>query len=199
MTVVIRAARPDDHEAAIAVWQAADEARRGAPAPAEVPEVLRARFAQDDVFVVVADDGGTVVGVTQGMRAREDAGAGPPIPGRCHLSMVFVSPPRWGEGLGGRLVDAALEHARSLGYDRVQLFTHEDNTRAQRPTPVTASSTTASSRTTRGATRSDAGRARSRVTPCRTPMTYVASGCATTSVRPVPRPHWSPGWSTSAT
>ena len=132
MTIVIRPAEPDDHEAAIAVWQAADEARRDGPAPAEVPDLLRERFSQEDVWVLVAADGGTVVGVTQGWPAREDDGTGPPIPGRCHLSMVFVSPRRWGEGIGGRLVDEALDHARSLGYDRVQLFTHEDNTRAQR-------------------------------------------------------------------
>jgi ribosomal protein S18 acetylase RimI-like enzyme len=132
VTVVIRPAGPDDHEAAIAVWQASDEARRGGPYPAEVPDQLRQRFARDDIWVLVADDDGTTVGVTQGAPAREDDGAGPPIAGRCHLSLVCVSPRRWGEGIGGRLVDAALDHARSLGYDWVQLFTHEGNARAQR-------------------------------------------------------------------
>jgi RimJ/RimL family protein N-acetyltransferase len=132
VTVVIRVAGPDDHEPAIRVWEAADEARRGQAPPPEVPDLLRERFTQTDVWLLVADDEGSVVGVTQGWPAREDDGAGPPIAGRCHLSMVFVAPQRWGEGIGGRLVDAALDHARSIGYDRVQLFTHEDNTRAQR-------------------------------------------------------------------
>jgi ribosomal protein S18 acetylase RimI-like enzyme len=131
VTVRVRPAAPADHEAAIAVWAAADTARRGAPSPPEVPQMLRERFARDDVWVLVADDDGTVVGVTQGWPAREEDGAGPAIEGRCHLSMVFVSPWRWGEGIGGLLVDAALRHAAALGYDHVQLYTHEDNARAQ--------------------------------------------------------------------
>lgn len=132
MTVRIRPAVAGDHEAAIEVWAVADTARRGFPAPDEVPDMLRDRFRRDDVWVLVADDGGTVVGVAQGWPAREEDGVGPEIPGRCHLSMVFVLPQRWGEGIGGLLLDAALDLARSLGYDHVQLFTHEDNERSQR-------------------------------------------------------------------
>jgi ribosomal protein S18 acetylase RimI-like enzyme len=97
-----------------------------------VPETLRERFARDDVWVLVADDGGSVVGVAQGWPAREDDGAGAVVPGRCHLSMVFVRPDRWGEGIGSRLVDSAVAVAAGLGYTTVQLYTHEDNLRAQR-------------------------------------------------------------------
>ena len=93
---------------------------------------LRERFARDDVWVLVADDDGAVVGVAQGAPARQDGGAGPVVPGRCHLSMVFVRPDRWGEGIGSRLVDSAVAVAAGLGYDTVQLYTHEDNHRAQR-------------------------------------------------------------------
>ena len=132
MTVLVRPATRDDHEPAITVWVASEAARRGGPAPAEVPDGLRDRFRRPDVWLLVADDGGEVVGVTQGWPARDDDGAGPVIAGRCHLSLVFVAPGRWGEGIGGRLLDSALDHARALGNDRVQLYTHEDNTRAHR-------------------------------------------------------------------
>ena len=132
MTVSVRRAGPPDHEAAIAVWAASDTARRGSPSPPEVPQMLRERFAKDDVWVLVAEDGDRVVGVAQAGPAREDGGTGPTIPGRCHLSMVFVLPQHWGEGIGSRLVDAAVETAQGLGYDTVQLYTHEDNLRAQR-------------------------------------------------------------------
>jgi len=131
VTVEVRIARIDEHEAAIAVWAAADTARRHEPPPAEVPDTLRQRFARDDVWLLVAVDDGQVVGVTQGWPAREDDGAGAAVPGRSHLSLVFVDPRRWGEGIGGLLVDAALEHARELGHDTVQLFTHQDNDRAR--------------------------------------------------------------------
>jgi ribosomal protein S18 acetylase RimI-like enzyme len=132
VSVHVRPAAPTDHEAAIAVWAASDTARRGAPSPPEVPQMLRERFARDDVWVLVADDAGVVVGVAQGAPAREDGGTGPVLPGRCHLSMVFVAPDRWGEGIGSVLVDAGMALAAGLGYDTVQLYTHEDNDRAQR-------------------------------------------------------------------
>ena len=133
MTVSVRPAGPSDHEAAIDVWAVSDTARRGSPSPPEVPQMLRERFAKDDVWVLVAeDDGGAMVGLAQGGPAREDGGTGPAIPGRCHLSMVFVLPERWGEGIGSLLVDEAVGTARALGYDTVQLYTHEDNRRAQR-------------------------------------------------------------------
>jgi ribosomal protein S18 acetylase RimI-like enzyme len=60
-------------------------------------------------------------------------GAGPPEPGLFFLSLVYVVPHRWGEGIGGRLVDALLGAARAEGYDRAHLWTHkDDNSRAQR-------------------------------------------------------------------
>lgn len=67
-----------------------------------------------------------------GVQARADDGAGPPVEGLCHVSMVFVAPDHWGEGLGGRLVDALLVEARLRGYERVQLWTQADNARGRR-------------------------------------------------------------------
>jgi GNAT superfamily N-acetyltransferase len=131
VTVVVRPGLPTDHERAIEVWAAADSARRGGPAPADVPDTLRERFRAEGTWLLVADDDGTVVGITQGMPAREDDGAGDVIPGRCHLSLVFVLPERWGQGIGTALVEAALVEARARGYDRLQLWTNEDNVRAQ--------------------------------------------------------------------
>lgn len=132
-TVRVREGTPPDHEAAVEVWRTANEARRrGAPAPAEHERRVRDRFGLPAVWLLVADDDGEVVGVTSGMAARDDDGAGAVIAGRCHLSLVFVRPDRWGRGIGGDLVDGALEEARRRGYQRIQLWTHEDNERAQR-------------------------------------------------------------------
>jgi len=83
-------------------------------------------------FLLLAEAAGEVVGMTLGLQGLADDGAGPPIPGLCHVSMVFVTPDRWGEGIGGRLVAALLAEARSRGYVRVQLWTQADNTAAQR-------------------------------------------------------------------
>ena len=83
---------------------AADTARRGgAVAAGGARDLLRERFARDDVWVLVADDGGVVVGVAQGCTGprgrRHRAGAAravPPVDG------LRLSPDRWGEGIGGR-------------------------------------------------------------------------------------------------
>ena len=131
--IVIRTGTPADHEAVVDVWRAAATARRGGTvAPPEHEQRVRSRFTLPGVWLVVADDDGEVVGMTSGMPAREDDGEGDDIPGLCHLSLVFVLPPWWGRGVGGLLVDAALAEARARDYLRMQLWTHEDNVRAQR-------------------------------------------------------------------
>ena len=129
----LRPGGPDDIEAAIAVWRAANTARRGGrPIPPAREEQIRRAIAKPDAFLLVADDAGQVVGMALGMQGLAADGAGPPIPGLCHPSLVFVAPDRWGQGIGGRIVDVVLADARRRGYDRVQLWTHADNVRAQR-------------------------------------------------------------------
>jgi ribosomal protein S18 acetylase RimI-like enzyme len=131
--VEVRPGTEADVAPAVAVWQAANTARRGGrPAPAEHERRVRGHASKPDAFLLVADDGGRVVGMALGMQGLADDGAGPPVPGLCHLAMVFVAPDRWGEGIGGRVVDRVLAEARSRGYRHAQLWTHADNARAQR-------------------------------------------------------------------
>ena len=130
--MVIRRGEPADVASAVAVWRAANTARRGGrPVPPEHEARVRGYVGKPDAFLIVADDRGEIVGMALGMQGLADDGAGPPLAGLCHVAMVFVSPARWGEGIGGRLVDALLAAAGSRGYDRVQLWTHLDNPRAQ--------------------------------------------------------------------
>jgi GNAT superfamily N-acetyltransferase len=63
---------------------------------------------------------------------RGEDGAGPPIPGGCFLNLLFVDPERWGEGIGGALLDAVLAEAKRRDYSRIHLWTHEDNERSHR-------------------------------------------------------------------
>jgi len=131
--VVVRPGGGPDLDPAVAVWQASNTARRGGlPGPAEHEARVRGHAGKPDAFLLVADDGGEVVGMAVGMKGLADDGAGPPVPGLCHVSTVFVAPNRWGEGIGGRIVDAVLAEARARGYERAQLWTHADNARAQR-------------------------------------------------------------------
>jgi ribosomal-protein-alanine N-acetyltransferase len=56
----------------------------------------------------------------------------PAIPGGCFLNSLFVVPERWGEGIGGTILDAVLAEARRRHYSRIHLWTHEDNARSHR-------------------------------------------------------------------
>lgn len=131
--VTIRRGEPADVEPAVAVWRAASAARQGGRQVRQESERrVRGYVRKPGAFLLVADAAGEVVGMALGMQGLADDGAGPPIPGLCHVSMVFVAPDRWGWGIGGRLVDALLAEARSLGYVRAQLWTQSDNAGAQR-------------------------------------------------------------------
>lgn len=131
--IILRPGLPADHDAAVAVWIEAHTARRGGlPVSPEDETRVRGSVRKPDAFLVVADERSTIVGMALGMQGLADDGAGPPIPGLCHISLVFVASDRWGQGIGGRIVDAILAEARARGYDRAQLWTHADNLRAQR-------------------------------------------------------------------
>ncbi len=130
---VIRHGGPADVEPAVAVWLAANSARReGLPPLPEQEARARGHVSNPGAFLLVADDAGEVVGMALGVQGLSNDGAGPPVKGLCHVSMVFVAPDYWGRGIGGRLVDALLKEARSRDYDRAQLWTHSDNARARR-------------------------------------------------------------------
>lgn len=132
--IEIRAATGADRQAAWQVWHAANVARRGGvPASEDIQELVRERLAEAGAWQLLAEDGsGRVVGMTSSTDGREDDGRGSVIPGLCHINMVFVMPDAWGEGIGSQLVDATLAEARRRGFSRAQLWTHEDNERAQR-------------------------------------------------------------------
>jgi GNAT superfamily N-acetyltransferase len=116
---VIRRGGATDVEPAIAVWAVANAARReGVPPRPEQAERARGHVDDPEAVLFVADDAGEVVGMALGEQALSDDGSGPPVDGLCHVSMVFVAPDRWGEGLGGRLVDALLEEVRRRGATR---------------------------------------------------------------------------------
>jgi len=133
VATAVRLGGPADFELTLALWRASNEARRdGRPVPQAQEKRLRAALGDPRSFLFVVDREGGLSGMAVGMQGLADDGAGPPVDGLCHVGAVFVAPERWGEGLGGRLVDAVLSEARSRGYARAQLWTHADNERAQR-------------------------------------------------------------------
>jgi ribosomal protein S18 acetylase RimI-like enzyme len=133
-----RAAGPADTHAIAAVWASADAARRAAlglsPLPIErVEPGVRTRLDAADGFGVVAEDAGEAVAMALAVPALADDGAGDErVPGLLHVTMIAVLPVYWGRRIGGTLLERVQSTGRTQGYRRAQLWTHEDNLRAQR-------------------------------------------------------------------
>lgn len=113
------------------------ETRQGASSRPDAFWQDRTRVASrgDGVVQVVAvADDGTWVGTVTGLL--EEVGSGDVAGGdvehrQVHLVAVYLDPVHRGRGLLGRLVDEAVAWARERGADRVRLFVHADNPRAQ--------------------------------------------------------------------
>ncbi len=122
-------------DGAVDVYVRSNLARRNGRWPdrdTRVKQVAR-RIRSADSWFLVAVDGDELVAMAVAEPLRSDDGRGPPIPESCFLNLIFVSPDRWGQGIGGKLLDAVLDDARQRGYARMRLFTdEEDNERAQR-------------------------------------------------------------------
>lgn len=128
---VVRPGVPDDVPGLLAVFNASEAARRGADVATEQLDKVESRLGAG--WLLVAEDGDEPVGFGAGFDALTDDGAGDEvIPGLAHLGLVFIRPDHWGRGVGGQVVDKVLDEARRRAYQRIQLWTHEDNERAQR-------------------------------------------------------------------
>lgn len=91
---------------------------------------LASQVSSDDVLVLVAEQGGEVIGYTYSgiegmdyMALRGPAGA---------LYDIVVDPSQRARGVGRRLLDATLSELRARGAPRVVLSTAEQNETAQR-------------------------------------------------------------------
>lgn len=138
----IRAAVHADTEVVAALWHAAYRARHeetGLPSAFCGDDLTSARrrvsecLADQRACVVLTEEGSDVVAMAIAVPGLAlDGASTETIPGLAHVTMVAVRPHRWGQGLGGAVLDAALAGARDRGFTRAQLWTHETNLRAQR-------------------------------------------------------------------
>jgi ribosomal protein S18 acetylase RimI-like enzyme len=117
-------------DAAVGVWREANIAR-GAPHGPERAARIREKLSASDAlsFVALRPD---VVGMALAEPGRFDGGAGELDPSLLHISMVFVHPAVQRTGVGLPLVRHLLDVARSLRYERVGVWTAEENTPARK-------------------------------------------------------------------
>jgi GNAT superfamily N-acetyltransferase len=134
VAIRIRLGDAADVDAAVSVYErSALAGRRGAwPDRADHVAKATALLRRSASWFLLAEDGAAAVGMAAAEPLRGDGGTGPAIPGGCFLNLLFVVPERWGEGIGGALLDAVLAEARRRGYERIHLWTREDNERSHR-------------------------------------------------------------------
>jgi ribosomal protein S18 acetylase RimI-like enzyme len=122
--------RPTELDAAVSVWREANIAR-GAPYGPERTARIREKLSASDALPFVALRQG-IVGMALAEPGRFDNGAGDPDPSLLHISMVFVHPAAQRTGVGLPLILHVFDVAASLGYQRVGVWTAQENTPARR-------------------------------------------------------------------
>lgn len=134
MAILIRFGNPADVDAAVSVFERSSFARREGVWPDRAASLRRVthRLRDPASWFLVAHERTALVGMASAEALREEDGAGRAIPGGCFLSYLFVDPERWGEGIGGAILDAVLDEAKRRHYARIHLWTQEDNERSHR-------------------------------------------------------------------
>jgi GNAT superfamily N-acetyltransferase len=127
----VRRAGGDERDGAFSVWLAANGARGRFPS-ATREERVREKLADPVALLIVAVDEDSIVGMALGEPGRHADGDGPLDPTLVHVSMVFVRPGRWGEGVGSALLGELFAEARRLGRTRATVWTAVENERAYR-------------------------------------------------------------------
>ena len=134
MAIRARLGDAADVEGAVSVYERSNLVRRKGiwPNRAARVEEVRTRLSDSTSWFLLADDGSALVGMACAEPLRGEGGAEPAIPGGCFLNFLYVVPERWGEGIGGVILDAVLAEAKRRDYSRIHLWTDVDNERSHR-------------------------------------------------------------------
>jgi GNAT superfamily N-acetyltransferase len=132
--ILIRLGDKDDVEAAVSVYERSNLARRQDIWPNRAARVAHARanIISPASWFLVATEGPAAVAMASAQPLRDANGTGQVIPGGCFLGLLFVVPERWGQGIGGAVLDAVFAEAGRRRYSRIHLNTHENNERSHR-------------------------------------------------------------------
>jgi len=128
MPVTIRPVAREDLEQWLPLWDGynAFYGREGATAldPA-ITRMTWSRFfdAYEPVFGLVAEEGGTLLGMTNYLFHRSTTAIGP----NCYLQDLFTAPAARGKGVGRTLIEGVCDRARAADCARVYWQTHSTN------------------------------------------------------------------------
>lgn len=133
LPLVVRDAARSDYAQWLPLWDGynAFYERVGPTAlPREITQTTWARFfdSAEPVHALVAERGDSLVGLVHYLFHRSTTLLGP----ICYLQDLFTSQTERGAGIGGALIEAVYERAKTAGSSRVYWQTHETNLVAQR-------------------------------------------------------------------
>jgi GNAT superfamily N-acetyltransferase len=134
VAILVRLGDAADVAAAVSVYERSNLARRRGDWPnraARVEEVT-ARLRDSGSWFLLASEGPEPVAMASAEALLGRNRTGPAIPGGCFLNLLFVVPERWGQGIGGVILDAVLAEAKRRDYSHLHLWTDEDNERSHR-------------------------------------------------------------------
>jgi GNAT superfamily N-acetyltransferase len=133
--IVIQLGSLDDVDIAASIYERSNLARRRGDWPsrssrvAQVPALLQAA----DGWFLIGRDGDEAVAMALVQPLGASGGTGDVILGTLFLSLIYVLPDRWGQGIGGTMLDAVIAEGARRGCHRIYLWTHErQNERAHR-------------------------------------------------------------------
>ena len=138
--IEVRPGTGADVDDAVSVYERSNLARRQgnwSSRPGRVAQItasLHDAAGHDTAsWFLVGRDGTEAVAMAFVHPFRADGGSGDVIASTWFLSLIYVVPERWGEGIGGRLLDVVIDEAKRRGCHHMYLWTHEhQNERAQR-------------------------------------------------------------------
>jgi GNAT superfamily N-acetyltransferase len=131
----VRLGELDDVDAAVSIYERSNLARRQGDWPSRATRVaeVTALLHNAASWLLIGRDRGESVAMALLEPFRAEGGAGKVIAGTSFLNLIYVLPDRWGEGIGGAMLDAVIAEADRRGCPRIFLWTNEhQNERAHR-------------------------------------------------------------------
>ena len=128
MTITIRPVQPGDRQHWDVLWQGYQDFYR-MTVPSEVSDLTWDRFFEsaEPVAAFVAEYEGSIGGFAHTILHRNTGMGGYD----CYLQDLFTRSDLRRQGIGRRLIEAVVDHARRAGAPRVYWLTHQTNTTAQ--------------------------------------------------------------------
>src|SRR5687768_14888553 len=113
MAIDVRLGGPEDVHAALSVYERPNLAPRHGAWPSRASRLaeVTAKLRDAASWFLLAREGDQVVAMALVAPHRADRGAGAVVEGSSFLSLIYILPDRWGQGIGGAVLDEVIEEA----------------------------------------------------------------------------------------